>query len=47
MLVEVEIVLEAAIVEEDEGAEVMLELGENMDDVWADEDEVDVGWNGL
>jgi hypothetical protein len=28
-------------------AEVMLELGEDMDDVWADEDEVDVGWNGL
>jgi hypothetical protein len=42
VLVEVEVMLEDAVVE-DEGMEVMLELGEDMGDVWVDEDGVDVG----
>ena len=35
--------LEDAIVVDDEGMEVMLELGEDIDDVCGDEDDVDVG----
>ena len=42
MLVEVEVVVEDGIVE-DEGMEVMLELGEDIVDVWSDDDDVDVG----
>ena len=40
MLVEVEIVLEEAVGEDDEGMVVMAEFGE-------DEDGVGVGWDGL